>query len=76
MPGGSRTCGGSPAGHPPILRLVWASVVSNLKVGTPAIKSGAAIVEVALMSREMGKKLRVTLLQKKGTWKVDKVAAL
>jgi hypothetical protein len=46
----------------------------NITVGKVAAKGTRATADVQLNSREMGmKKLRVTLVQERGSWKVDKV---
>ncbi len=46
----------------------------NISVANMAIQGTRATADVQLTSAEMGvKKLRVTLVQERGTWKVDKV---
>ena len=52
----------------------WAK---NLTIATPVVKGDKATANVELKGAEMGtQKLRVTLAQEKGTWKVDKVDGL
>jgi hypothetical protein len=52
----------------------WAK---NLTISTPVVKNDKATANVELKGAEMGtQKLRVTLAQEKGTWKVDKVDGL